>query len=36
MSEIASAVMQASTKANDNDKENLQTIIRMALKELSA
>jgi Holliday junction DNA helicase RuvA len=31
-----SAVMQARTKANDNEKENLQTIIRLALKELSA
>ncbi|MGB4106765.1 MAG: Holliday junction branch migration protein RuvA [Alphaproteobacteria bacterium] len=35
-SDAYNAVMQARTKANDNDKENLQTIIRMALKELSA
>lgn len=35
-SDAYGAVMQARTKANDNDKENLQTIIRMALKELSA
>jgi Holliday junction DNA helicase RuvA len=35
-SDAYSAVMQARTKANDNDKENLQIIIRMALKELSA
>ena len=31
-----SAVIQARTKANDNEKDNLQTIIRLALKELSA
>lgn len=35
-SDAYSAVMQARTKANDNDKDNLQTIIRLALKELSA
>lgn len=35
-SDAYGAVMQARTKANDNEKENLQTIIRMALKELSA
>lgn len=35
-SDAYGAVMQARTKANDNDKENLQTIIRLALKELSA
>ncbi len=35
-SDAYSAVMQARGKANDNDKENLQTIIRLALKELSA
>ena len=35
-SDAYGAVMQARTKANDNDKENLQAIIRMALKELSA
>lgn len=35
-SDAYGAVMQARTKANDNDKEDLQTIIRMALKELSA
>lgn len=30
------AVMQAMQKANDNDRGNLQTLIRLALKELSA
>jgi Holliday junction DNA helicase RuvA len=35
-SDAYSAVMQARSKANDNEKENLQTIIRLALKELSA
>ena len=35
-SEAYSAVIQARGKANDNEKENLQVIIRMALKELSA
>ncbi|MGH1403123.1 MAG: Holliday junction branch migration protein RuvA [Alphaproteobacteria bacterium] len=30
------AVLQAKNKANDNDKENLQVIIRLALQELSA
>jgi Holliday junction DNA helicase RuvA len=35
-SDAYGAVMQARTKANDNDKEDLQVIIRMALKELSA
>lgn len=35
-SDAYDAVMQARTKANDNEKENLQIIIRMALKELSA
>lgn len=31
-----SAVMSASGKANDNERDNLQVIIRLALKELSA
>jgi Holliday junction DNA helicase RuvA len=35
-SDAYTAVMQARTKANDNDKDNLQIIIRLALKELSA
>ena len=34
--EAFTAVAQASQKANDNDKANLQSLIRLALKELSA
>ncbi len=34
-SDAYAAVMQASAKANDNEKQNLQDIIRLALKELS-
>ncbi len=30
------AVLQAKEKANDNEKDNLQTLIRLALQELSA
>jgi holliday junction DNA helicase RuvA len=35
-SDAYSAVAQAAQKANDNEKANLQTLIRLALKELSA
>lgn len=35
-SDAFSAVAQASQKANDNEKTNLQSLIRLALKELSA
>lgn len=35
-SDAYSAVMNAAAKANDNERENLQALIRMALKELSA
>lgn len=35
-SEAFMAVSHAAQKANDNDKENLQSLIRLALKEISA